>query len=187
MSMIMRRSSLACPDPTKGLTSINVGRLLNKGKLADFLIFLCALNRAIFHYRCPTKLFLHLCEAIRLHISIVDTVFLRSDAAATIYFAVHFVWLLFEGGVYLFGKPGDINNGWIRYERVRQWWLLDAVSSMHSLSVLLSAVGTTCTTQTVLALARWLLSKIICTRVRVPRLLATATICLFCSRAAGTI
>ena len=29
----------------------------------------------------------------------VATVFLRSDAAATIYFAAHFVQLLFEGGV----------------------------------------------------------------------------------------
>ena len=24
-------------------------------------------------------------------------------------------WLLFKGGVYLFGKPGDINDGWISY------------------------------------------------------------------------
>ena len=30
------------------------------------------------------------------------TVFLQSDAAATIYFAAHFVQLLFEGSVYLF-------------------------------------------------------------------------------------
>ena len=30
------------------------------------------------------------------------------------------VWLLFEGGVYFFGKPADINN-WIRYVRVRCW------------------------------------------------------------------
>ena len=40
-----------------------------------------------------------------------STVFLRSDAAATIYFAGRFVRLLFEGGVYFFGKPGDINDG----------------------------------------------------------------------------
>ena len=24
-------------------------------------------------------------------------------------------WLLFEGDVYFFGKPADINDGWIRY------------------------------------------------------------------------
>ena len=29
-------------------------------------------------------------------------------------------WLLIEGGVYFFGKPGDINDGWIRYIRVRR-------------------------------------------------------------------
>jgi len=29
-----------------------------------------------------------------------------------------FVRLLFEGGVYFFGKPTDINDGWIRYVRV---------------------------------------------------------------------
>ena len=91
--------SLVWPDPSKGLASINVGRLLNKGKLAEFSIFFCVLNHTIFHYRChrsPTKLFLHLCEAIRLH---VGTVFLRSDAAVTIYFAACFVFPLFEGGV----------------------------------------------------------------------------------------
>ena len=114
------------------------------------------------------------------------TVFLRSDAAATIYFAAHFVRLLFEGGVYFFGKPQDINDGWIRYIRVRRWWLLDAVSSMRSLLVLLSAVGTTRTTPTVLALAWWPLSEIIRTHVHVPHLLSVATIRgrrLFCSRA----
>ena len=36
---------------------------------------------------------------------------------ATIYFAARFVRLLFEGGVYFFGKPGDINNSWIRHVR----------------------------------------------------------------------
>ena len=43
-----------------------------------------------------------------------NTFFLRSDTMATIYFAAHFVRLLFEGGIYFFGKPGDIHNGWIR-------------------------------------------------------------------------
>ena len=28
--------------------------------------------------------------------------------------------LLFEGGVYFFGKPADINDGLIRYVRVRR-------------------------------------------------------------------
>ena len=30
---------------------------------------------------------------------------------ATIYFAARFVRLLFKGGIYFFGKPGDINYG----------------------------------------------------------------------------
>ena len=50
----------------------------------------------------------------------MGTVFLQSDAAATIYFAARFMRLLFEGGVYSFGKPGDINDGWIRYVQVRR-------------------------------------------------------------------
>ena len=42
--------------------------------------------------------------------------FLRSDAAATIFsfLPLVFLWLLFEGGVYLFWKPANINGGWIR-------------------------------------------------------------------------
>ena len=47
---------------------------------------------------------------------IMSTVFVRSDTAATIYFTPRFVWLLFEGGIYFFGKPGDIDS-WIRYVR----------------------------------------------------------------------
>ena len=45
---------------------------------------------------------------------------LQSDVVATIYFAAYFVWLLFKGSVYFFGKHGDINNSWIRYVRVRR-------------------------------------------------------------------
>ena len=41
------------------------------------------------------------------------TVFLRSGAAATIYCAARFMRLLFKGGVYFFGKPGDIHDSWI--------------------------------------------------------------------------
>ena len=81
------------------------------------------------------------------------------------YFAARFVRLLFEGSVCSFGKPGDINDGWIGYIRLRQWRLLDAVSSTHNLSLLLSAVRTTCTTQTVLVLAWWQLPEIIRTCV----------------------
>ena len=40
----------------------------------------------------------------------VYTVFLRSDAVATVYFTALFVRLLFEDGVYFFGKPRDINS-----------------------------------------------------------------------------
>ena len=50
-------------------------------------------------------------------------------------------------------------NGWIRYSQVRWWRLLDAVSSVRSLSVLLSAVETTRTTWIALVLAWWLLSQ----------------------------
>ena len=32
------------------------------------------------------------------------------------FIAVRFVQPLFEGGVYVFGKPAHINDGWIRYE-----------------------------------------------------------------------
>ena len=35
-------------------------------------------------------------------------------------FAAHFVQLLYEGSVYFFGKPRDINDGLIRYVRVRR-------------------------------------------------------------------
>ena len=77
-----------------------------------------------------------------------------------------FVRLLIEGGIYFFWKPWDVNDGWMRYVRVRRWQLLDAVSSTHSLSLLLSAVGATCTTQTVLELEWWPSSEIIRTRVR---------------------
>ena len=52
-------------------------------------------------------------------------------------------------------KPGDINDGWIGYKRVRRWWLQNAVSSTRSLSVLLSVAGMTRTTQTVLVLGWW--------------------------------
>ena len=75
------------------------------------------------------------------------TIFLRSDAAATIFSQHVSVRLLFEGGVYLvFDKPAHIQDGWIKYVRAR---LLEAVSSTErSLSILLSAVETSRTTRT---------------------------------------
>ena len=45
-------------------------------------------------------------------------------------------------------SDANINNGWIRYVWTIQWWLLDSVSSKRSFSVLLSAMETSCTTQT---------------------------------------
>ena len=80
-----------------------------------------------------------------------STIFLSSDAVATICLLLSFVRLLFEGGIHFFENPTDINDGWIRYIQVRRWWLLDAVSSTCNLSVLLSAVGTTRTTQIALS------------------------------------
>ena len=81
------------------------------------------------------------------------TTFLRWDAEATILFAACFVWLLFEDVVHFLGKLTDINNGSIRHIWTIRWPLLDTISSMHSLSVLLSAVETSHTARTALALA----------------------------------
>ena len=73
-------------------------------------------------------------------------------------------------GQHLF--PWDIDDGWIRYIGAVQWRLLDAVSSTpHSLSVLLSAVVMSRTTWTVLALACWSSSQVICV------IFATCTSC----------
>ena len=83
------------------------------------------------------------------------TIFLQSDAVATIFSLLAFVWLLFKGGIYFLGKPADINDGLLRYIRVRRWWLLDAVSSVCSLSALLSVVEMTHTTQIVLVLKNY--------------------------------
>ena len=50
----------------------------------------------------------------------------RSHVVATTFFSMlglcnyHLRALLFEGGIYLFGKPSDINDGWIRYVRVKK-------------------------------------------------------------------
>ena len=66
---------------------------------------------------------------------IASKVFLQSDAAATIRGRE-----LFECGVYFFGKPADINDGWINSVRAIQGRRLDAVRSKRSLLVLLSAL-----------------------------------------------
>ena len=52
-------------------------------------------------------------------------------------------------------SPETSTMGWIKYVRVRWWRLVDAVSSTHSLSVLLSAVKTTRTEQITLVLVWW--------------------------------
>ena len=77
-----------------------------------------------------------------------------------------------------FGKPADINNGWIRYVQVIQLGLIDAASSTLSLSV---HHGKSCRTWTSLALVQWPAASI-CTHVSVPRIQATVAIqkwCLF--------
>ena len=101
---------------------------------------------------------------------------------ANIFFAVCFGvattrgQLLFKGSIYFYGKPEDTDDGWIRYIQVKWWWLLDTVSSTCSLSVLLSVMEMTCTTRIALALAWSSSSEIIRTGVRVPCILAAATI-----------
>ena len=69
-----------------------------------------------------------------------------------------------------FAKATDINNSWIKYTPAIQWRLLDAVSSKCSLSVLLSGMETSHT------IVRWQQSEIICICVRVPHIVAAATI-----------
>ena len=83
-----------------------------------------------------------------------STVFLRSDATATIFSLLVSLWLLFKGDVYFFGKPEDINNGWIRYVQLIQRRLLDAVSSLCSLSMdILAGLCFTVCTKTIRLLA----------------------------------
>ena len=61
--------------------------------------------------------------------------------------------LLFEGVVYFYGKPADI-DGLIRYVQVRWWQLLDTVSSTHSLSVLNDSYNTNSLGASVLTVVR---------------------------------
>ena len=78
---------------------------------------------------------------------------------------------------FFFGKSADTNVGWIRYVWAIQWWLLDAVSSKRSLSVLVSGMERSRTTWTALALvlAQWP-SPIIHIHVHVLHIAAMATI-----------
>ena len=132
------------------------------------------------------------CTISNIEVWCESTVFLWSDAAGYYLFHCSFVQLQFKGSYYsratlILWKTLNINNGWIRHVRVWQWWLLDAVSSTHSLSVLLSAIGMTHTYNTNSP------STSVVTTVRnhlhtcaLPCLLAVATIQgqhLFCSRA----
>ena len=57
-----------------------------------------------------------------------------------------FLLLTFEGGVYFFGKPVEINEGWKRYVWAIQRHLLGTVISTRSLPYLMSAVEMSCTT-----------------------------------------
>ena len=98
------------------------------------------------------------------------TIFASRLVAATIQ-----EWLLFQGGIYFIGKAADISDSWIRYVRAMQWWLLHAVSSKCSLSVLLSAMEMIRAAQTALALAQWPLSGIVHIHVCVLHIVAGAT------------
>ena len=86
--------------------------------------------------------------------------------------------------LYFFGKPTDIKDSWIRYIQALQQWLLEAISSTQSLSVLLSVMEKSCATQTILLLACWPSLAVIPTCVGVLSSLAAATLWerrVFCS------
>ena len=48
------------------------------------------------------------------------TVFLQSDAVATVFFTACFCADTIQDGIYFFRKPTDINNGLIRHVRAIQ-------------------------------------------------------------------
>ena len=95
-------------------------------------------------------------------------IFLWSDAVA-IFFAVRFVQLLFKVAFISLESPQISTLDKVHTNATVT--MLESVSSAHSLSVLLSAVETIRTAQTVLALVWWLSSEIIHTCMRVLRLL----------------
>ena len=85
---------------------------------------------------------------------IMNTIFLWSDTATTTFSLFVLVWLLFEGSFYFIRKLVDSNDGWNKYMRAIQLGLIDAGSSAHSLSVLLSVVKTSLWTQTALEIVQ---------------------------------
>ena len=92
------------------------------------------------------------------------------------YFFDQTLRLLFEDGVYFVVKLADSNSDWNKYMRAIQLGMIDTGSSTCSLSVLLSAVEMSLRTWTGLEIAQWASVAIISTHVRVPCILATATI-----------
>ena len=60
-------------------------------------------------------------------------------------FSFFFCVVTIKSGIYFFQKLADIDNGFIKYVRLRRGQLLDTVSSacLHSLSVLLSTMEMT--------------------------------------------
>ena len=91
----------------------------------------------------------------------MHTVFLPSDATGyCCVFLLHvLVWLLFEGGIYFFGKSADVQRWLDKVHRYSDNYCT-TITSKHSLSVLLLAVETSHISQTALALAWWPPSKI---------------------------
>ena len=75
-----------------------------------------------------------------------------------------------------FISSADSNNAWMRYTQAIQLGLIDAGSSMCSLSVLLSAVEMSLRTQIALEIAQWAPATIISTHVRALCILVAATI-----------
>ena len=69
------------------------------------------------------------------------------------FFATHFSVAIIRGQCLFFLKPADINDDWIGFTQAIRQRLLDSVSSSCSLSVVLSALETSCTTRTELPLA----------------------------------
>ena len=79
-----------------------------------------------FHDRETAMVSKHVLKSeITYHNLYVNTVLLYC-CTLPYFFAYYFfsllviVRLLFEGGVYFFGKPADINDGWIRYVQAIQ-------------------------------------------------------------------
>ena len=125
-------------------------------------------------------------------IHIKRIIFLRSGAAATI-FCCSLLCGYYSRGAFISLESQRIS--W-RLDKVRTSAMVMITSSTHSLSVLLSAMETTCTTWIAPAIACWPSSEIIHTRLHVLPIPLTATIhsvyfvqsfwlCGYCSRPAS--